>query len=405
MESDDNHYQGSKSPSQTQLAHAGRGADATGALSVPIYQTSTFEAPTAEQLARDCVASGPAQLYTRWGNPTTAALERAAAKLEGGERAVAFASGMGAISAAVLASVTGGDHIVAGPSLYGGTTELLNDLLPTWGIQTTFAATPAAEAFEAAMRPNTRLVYVETPANPTLALTDIEAVAAVAHQRGAQVVVDNTYASPWNQQPLSLGADAVVHSATKYLAGHSDVISGLAIGSETWAHQVWMRLKLLGACPSPHDAWLVIRGMKTLGLRVARQNATAEAVATYLEAHPQVERVHYPGLTSHPDHGLASRQMRGYGGMVAFEVTGGRERAQALTDGLSLIARAASLGGPETLAVHPASTTHAHVDSAARRRAGLADGLIRLSIGLEEPGDLIDDLDRALSSHRRGPSL
>lgn len=382
----------------TRLVHAGSEANETSALSVPIYQSSTFRFASAEQGADLCAAVAPSHLYTRWGNPTTRALELALADVEGGEAALAFSSGMAAGVTAVMPMVASGDHVVAANCLYAGMTELFERVLPPLGVETTFVDPAEEGAFERALQPATKLIYVETPANPTLAVTDLAAVAALGRARGIFTLADNTWASPWNTRPLELGIDAVVHSATKYLGGHSDLIAGAAIGRRQWIERIWPYLKIFGGCPSPHDAWLLHRGMKTLGLRVERQNATAQAVAEFLDRHPRVRTTYYPGLPGHPGHAVAQRQMRGFGGMLAFEVEGGFDAGRRLLESVRLITHAVSLGGVETLAVHPASTTHAPLTPAERHRADISDGLIRMSIGLEEPADLIADLEAGLAA-------
>ena len=382
----------------TRLVHAGAEINETSAVVTPIFQTSTFSFDSAEQGAELCQSTAPSQLYTRWGNPTTHALELALADVEGGEAALAFSSGMAAGVTAVMAMVKSGDHVVGANCLYAGMTELFERVLTPLGVTTTFVDPADLDAFEAALRPETRLIYVETPANPTLAITDLAAVAELARSRGIFTLADNTWASPWNTRPIELGIDAVIHSATKYLGGHTDVISGAAIGSREWIDRVWPYLKIFGGCPSPNDAWLVARGIKTLGLRVDRQNANAQAIAEHLAGHPRIEQVFYPGLLDHPGHEIAKRQMRGFGGMLSFEVQGGLEAGRKMLDSTRLVIHAVSLGGIETLAVHPASTTHSPLTPEERQRGGISEGLIRMSIGIEEPRDLIDDLDQALAS-------
>lgn len=381
---------------QTRLIHAGREANETSAITVPIYQSSTFRFDSAEQGADLCAATAPSHLYTRWGNPTTRALELALADVEGAEAALAFSSGMAAGVTAVMPMVKSGDHIVAANCLYAGMTELFERVLPPLGVETTFVDPAEDGAFERALRPATKLIYVETPANPTLAITDLAAVASLGRERGIFTITDNTWASPWNTRPLELGIDAVIHSATKYLGGHSDLIAGAAIGSREWIDRIWPYLKIFGGCPSPHDAWLLHRGMKTLGLRVDRQNSTAQTVAEFLSRHPLIENTYYPGLPDHPGHEIAKRQMHGAGGMLSFEVKGGYEAGRSLLENVRLITHAVSLGGVETLAVHPASTTHAPLTPEERQRADISEGLIRMSVGLEEPKDLIADLEQAL---------
>jgi methionine-gamma-lyase len=381
----------------TRAVHAGAHVNPTRAVSMPIFQSSTFRFDSCAHGAELTAETAPGELYTRWGNPTAQALEEAVADLEGGEAALAFASGMGAGSAAVIASVQAGDHCVVANCLYAGMTELFEGLLGRFGVETTFVDPSDMAALEAAVRPNTKLIYVETPANPTLAITDLAAVARIGKAKGVLTLVDNTWASPMNQRPIELGIDGVVHSATKYLAGHSDVISGMAVGSRVWIDQVWGMLKVLGACPSPHDAWLVLRGLKTLAVRVPRQNETCQALAEFLNGHPRVSAVHYPGLPDHPGHAIAKQQMHGFGGMLSFEVVGGIGPGQAVIEGLQLVTHAVSLGGTESLAVHAASTTHAPISEEARIRAGVTPGLIRLSVGLESVEDLIADFEQAFA--------
>jgi methionine-gamma-lyase len=388
----------------TRIVHAGSGSNPSHAVSMPIYQSSTFRFDSCAHGAELSASVAPEELYTRWGNPTARALEEAVADLEGGEAALAFASGMGAGSAAVMASVKGGDHCVVASCLYAGMTELFEGVLDSFGVESTFVDASDLARVEQAVRPETRLIYVETPANPTLALTDLAGVAEIAKRHGIFTIADNTWASPWNQRPLELGIDAVVHSATKYLAGHSDVISGVAVGRRVWIDRVWKMLKIFGACPGPNDAWLVLRGIKTLALRVPRQNETAQAVAEALAAHPTVSVVHYPGLASHPGHELARRQMGGFGGMLAFEVKGGVDAGKRVVESLELVTHAVSLGGVETLAVHAASTTHAPLSEEARARGGVTPGLIRVSIGLESAQDLIADFEQALARVGRVPA-
>lgn len=388
----------------TRAVHAGSEANETSSLAMPIFQTSTFRFESVDQGRTLSAAKAPTHLYTRWGNPTVRAPELALAELEGGEAALCFASGMAAGSTAVMATVSGGDHIVAAASLYAGMVELFERVLPRFGVTTTFVDATDLGAIEAAITDATRLIYVETPANPTLALTDLAGVARIAKARGVFTIADNTWASPWNQRPIELGIDAVVHSCTKSLGGHTDVVSGAAIGSRAWIGRVWPLFKVLGGCPGPHDAFLLLRGLKTLPLRAARQNETALAVARFLEAHPNVAAVHYPGLESHPQHALARAQMTGgFGGMLAFEVVDGFDAGRRVLEALRLVIHAVSLGGVESLAVHPASTTHGPLTKDERARACITDGLIRVSIGLEDAADLIADFDRALSPDRSPP--
>lgn len=366
-------------------------------ISTPIYQSATFRAKNAAQIAEYVEACHPGSFYSRWGNPTVEVFERVVADLEGGERALAFSSGMAAIGTTLLALLAPGDHVVAAHSLYSATTHLLDDHLRRTGIEVTFVDPSDVDAFRQAARERTRLFYIETPCNPTLTLTDIRAVAECARRCGAILVADNTFATPLNQNPLGLGADLVVHSATKYLCGHSDVIAGVAVGRQSLIERIWQTQKLLGGCMDPHAAWLLLRGVKTLGVRIDRHNANALTVARWLQGHAAVERVRYPGLESHPQHALASRQMRGFGGMVAFELRGGREAGLRLVEATRLALLAVSLGGVETLIEHPASMTHGMLSDQQLQSAGIAPGLVRLSVGIEDAADLLADLEQALA--------
>jgi cystathionine beta-lyase/cystathionine gamma-synthase len=355
----------------------------------PIFQTSTYVQPAiAEPL-------GGIYDYARVANPTREALERNLAALEGGAQGIAFASGLAAIEA-VVKRLSAGDHIVSEENTYGGTTRMFTRVLAKLGLEFTFVDTRDPDAVAAAMRPRTRLVHVETPTNPMMRLCDIEAVAEIAHDGGALLMVDNTFATPFNQRPLELGADVAVHSTTKYLNGHSDIIGGaVLVRDDALAEEIRFVRKSSGAVPGPMDAWLCLRGTKTLHLRMAAHNANGLAVARHLEAHPAVDRVLYPGLPSHPQHELATRQMSGFTGMVSVDV-GTLDRARALVEHTTIFQLAESLGGVESLISVPALMTHASVPKEMRERAGVTDGLVRLSVGIEDPNDLIADLDRAL---------
>ncbi len=381
----------------TRAVHAGREANPTRAVAPPIFQTAVFELEDAAAGARFAQATAPTEYYTRWGNPTTRQAEEVLAALEGGERALLLSSGMAAIATAVLACLRSGDHLVAGRSLYAATMELFQNTLPQLGIEVTFVSPTDPENFRRAIRSNTRLLYVETPSNPRLDLTDLEAVARIAREHGLFTLADNTFATPYNQQPLRLGIDAVVHSATKYLGGHHDLTAGAIIGPASFIEQCWRQAKIFGPTLSPFEAWLLIRGVKTFGLRLERQNTNAQRIAEFLESHPRVARVFYPGLPSHPQHELARRQMRGFGGMIAFEVKGGRDAGRRLVESVRLITLAVSLGGVTSLIQHPASMSHGPIPEEERQATGITEGLIRLSIGIEDVEDLIEDLDRALS--------
>ncbi len=382
----------------TKAIHGRGGPEAEGAVSTPIFETTTFHYDTVEAGAALGLDRGEGYFYTRWGNPTTAALEERVALLEGGEMAIATGSGMGAISTVILGSLKTGDHLVAPRASYQAAHELFAQILPRYGIASTLLDTVVTEAYEAALRPETRVVYIESPNNPLLDVTDIAAVARLARAHGALSVADNTFASPYNQNPLLLGVDLVVHSATKYLGGHADVTAGLIVGSRNRVLALRPTFRIHGPVLDPFAAWLVLRGLKTLGLRMERQNANALALARALAAHPKVERVHYPGLPEHPGHRIAHRQMRGFGGMISIEVRGGLAAGARVVEALRTAVMAVSLGSVETLVTHPASTTSVTIPAADRARAGIREGLIRISVGIEEVEDLIDDFTQALEA-------
>lgn len=370
-------------------------------LSTPIYQTSTFAFDDAARYANALRQPGQGYSYTRYENPTTAQLEATLADLERGERALVAASGMGAIAAALLGLLRTGDHLILPHSLYGGTYSLANGLMRRFGVESTFVdmADLAAvrTAVRTAARPTTRILYAETIANPTMDVADLPALAALAHELGLALVVDNTIASPYFCRPLEQGADVVVHSATKYLGGHSDVVAGAAVFADPTHHRAaWKTMIDLGASPDPFAAWLVLRGLKTLPLRMRQHDQSAGTVARWLGAHPRVERVYWPGLPSHPSHDVACRVLNGCSGMLSFDVWGGREAGRRFIESTRLASLAASLGGPETLVSHPASTTHRQLDAEALRRAGIGEGMIRVSVGLEDPQDIVADFAQAL---------
>jgi len=370
--------------------HAGQEPDpATGATIVPIYQTSTY---TQESVGRHKGFD-----YSRTINPTRIALERQLAALEDAEYGAAFASGMAA-TAAVLNALSAGDHAVVTDDLYGGTYRLFSRVLERYGLQFTYVDMSDLNAIRAAIRPNTKLFWIETPTNPMLKLVDIRAVADLKRDASQLVVVDNTFASPYFQQPLALGADAVVHSTTKYIGGHSDVVGGVAVTNNRDLFEVVkFHQNAVGGVPGPHDAWLTMRGAKTLALRMREHAKNAQAVAEFLEAHEEVDRVYYPGLPSHPQHELAKRQMSGFGGMVSFTLKGPVERAIDFAGRMKYFSLAESLGGVESLICHPARMTHGSIPKEERERRGVTDGLLRLSVGIEDVDDLIDDLQGALS--------
>ncbi|HJV05582.1 MAG TPA: aminotransferase class I/II-fold pyridoxal phosphate-dependent enzyme [Actinomycetota bacterium] len=362
----------------------------------PIYQSATYAFDDPEVLAETIRRGKEAGfVYTRWHNPTRALLEEIVADLEGAERAVSFASGMAAISTVLATLARSGDHVVTSPSLYGGTHSVMAEILPRWGVEVTMARSARAEDVVAALRPDTAVCYVETIGNPTLAVPDLEAVAAACRRNETPMVVDNTFASPYLCNPVALGADVVVHSATKYLGGHADVTAGVAAGPEDLLREVRDLSIDLGGVAGTLDAWLAVRGIQTLALRMERHCATALELAGMLEEHPKVSRVWYPGLPSHPDHEVALRILRAGGGMVSFELAD-YEAGTRFQEALEIAKVAPSLGGTHTLAVHAASVTHTQLSPEQRRAVGITDGFIRVSVGLEDPEDLLEDFQRAL---------
>lgn len=373
----------------TRTIHAGQPPDpATGATITPIYQTATF--------TQEAIGRHKGYEYARTGNPTRAALEACIAALEEGTHGLAFASGSAA-TVAVLSLLRPGDHVVAADDLYGGTYRLFERVYRPLGIDIAYVDGRDPSQFAQAARPETRLIWVETPTNPLLQLVDLEAVADIARRQRALLAVDNTFATPYLQQPLLLGADIVVHSTTKYLSGHSDVIGGAVVTRDATLHEaIAFYQNAAGAVPGPMDCWLTLRGIKTLPLRMRQHQENAQRVAEFLAAHPRVERTHYPGLPTHPQHRLARRQMRGFGGMVSLALPGGRPAAHAFTQRLRLFALAESLGGVESLACYPAEMTHGSIPAAERERRGITAGLVRLSVGIEDVEDLLEDLAQAL---------
>jgi methionine-gamma-lyase len=366
-------------------------------IGTPIWQSSTFAFREPGEVAAAATATRPETFYTRYGNPNFTAVQEAIAVLEGGESALVTASGMAAIMLVFLGTLENGDHLIAQSCHYVGTMKALEAWLPRYGIDVTLVEQTDLGAFEAAIRPNTRLIFVESPVNPTLAVTDLAGVAALARERGITTCIDNTFATPINQRPIELGINLVVHSATKYLGGHSDVTAGFVVGDKERIETLWHGLIIHGGISHPFESWIIhggishpfeswllARGIQTLPFRVARHNSNAMAVAQFLESHGAVERVYYPGLASHPQHELAKKQMDGFGGMVVFELAGGFE--------------AVSLGGTETLAVHAASMIHARLTPEQRAEAGISENLIRVSVGLEDPEDIIADFDQALQA-------
>jgi cystathionine beta-lyase/cystathionine gamma-synthase len=372
--------------------HAGQEPDpATGAIIVPIYQTSTY--------VQDALGQHKGYEYARTQNPTRSALEGNLAAIEGGKAAYAFASGMAA-TGAVMTLLESGDHVVVTDNTYGGTYRLFERVLRKYQLDFTYVDTSSIDAIRGALRPGTKMLFLETPTNPVLRLTDLAAASEVAHAHGAFVVVDNTFASPYVQRPIEYGADIVVHSTTKFLNGHSDSVGGIVVAMRD-EHVEWLKFvqNAEGAILGPMDSWLVLRGTKTLPLRMERHNANAAVLADYLAAHPKVKRVHYPGLSTHPQHALAKRQMRGFGGLISFEL-GSFENARAFLNSVRLMALAESLGGVETLISHPATMTHASVPPERRAQTGITDDMVRVSVGIEDLDDLIADLAQALEQVR-----
>ncbi|MCB0077352.1 MAG: PLP-dependent transferase [Anaerolineales bacterium] len=388
--------QGRRWGPQTTAVHAGH-AGVTGDLAPPLHLSTSFSHGSADEAAH-AFAHEDSPIYSRWGNPTIAHLEAAVAALEGAEAALATASGMAAISTALLTALQSGDHVVATTGLYSGSYHLLRRDLPALGIECSVADATEPAAFAAAIRGNTKVIYLESPANPTFALNDLAAIVEIAQAHGLTTIIDNTFATPINQQPHRWGVDVTVHSATKYICGHGDAIAGVITASESFIQRARKGpLRNFGAVLSPFNAWLVLRGLHTLPLRMAQHNGSARHLADWLAHQPEVAWLRYPHHPSHPQYELARRQMTGGGGVLVFELHGGVAAGRTLLDHVRLCRRAVSLGDVRTLITHPASTTHASVAQQVRLAAGLSDGLVRLAVGLEDVEDLIADLSQALS--------
>ncbi|GAX89902.1 methionine gamma-lyase [Effusibacillus lacus] len=386
----------------TKLLHEGhRPEPVTGALTQPIYQTSTFVFSDADQGAARFGGTEEGYMYSRLGNPTVDTLAERIAVLENGEMGLAFGSGMAAISHVMMALVKSGDHIIASDALYGCSFALFQSILSErFGVNVSFVDTSSVDKVEAAVRPETTVLYLETPANPTMKLSDIQALSRLAKAKNIKVLVDNTFMSPYLQRPLELGADVVIHSATKYIGGHGDVVGGLAVGPKELMSKIKRSfLKDLGGVMGPFDAFLLLRGLKTLTLRVERHCSNAMEVAEFLKGHPAVDQVYYPGLSDFPQYNLAKKQMHGFGGTLSFVVKGGLEKGRAVMNSVRLCQLAVSLGDVHTLIQHPASMTHAVIPKEERLKVGITDGLVRLSVGIEDVNDIIEDLDQALSKH------
>ena len=368
------------------------------AISTPIFQSSTFAFESAEHGAAIFRGEDDSYVYTRLGNPTQAALETEMAYLEQGEAALVLSSGMAAATTAVLNCCQTGEHVVAGDTLYGGTHQLFTQTMPRMGISVTEVPADDPENFAAAITDKTRLIYLESPANPTLVLTDIAKVAEIAHAKGIPVLVDNTFCTPYLQSPLLLGADIVLHSATKYIGGHGDTVAGVLVGKADWIMTARMEiLRDIGGCISPFNAWLLLRGLKTLPVRMDRHMENAMEIAQFLSYHPKIKQVIYPGLKTHPQHDLAARQQRGFGGMISFLVEGGREAGRIVMDNVKLCTLAVSLGDVDTLIEHPATMTHSTYSDEELATVGIDPAMVRLSVGLENVEDLVADIRQALA--------
>lgn len=368
-----------------------------GPMSLPIYQTSTFEVKDNDEQLR---LTGSDSYYTRYGNPTNTAAERTIAELEGVDAALTFASGMGAITTTLMALLKAGDHVVAQRDVYGGTHKFLSQWLPKFGVETTFVDSTEYSQHEHAIRPSTKLLYVESPTNPALRVIDLRRTASLAKEHALISMIDSTFATPINQQPAEFGFDLIMHSGTKYLGGHTDLICGVVAGRKELIEKILSTRTTIGNCMDPHASWMLVRGMKTLAVRVARQNENALRVAEFLEQHSKVRHVHYPFLQSHPQHALAKTQMLGGGGMVTFEVEGTGEDARRVSEALRLFTLAPSLGGVESLVSIPVLTSHLMVPEGDRQKMGVTEQMIRLSVGIENADDLIADLEHALEAVR-----
>ncbi|HOV55605.1 MAG TPA: aminotransferase class I/II-fold pyridoxal phosphate-dependent enzyme [Bacteroidales bacterium] len=379
------------------LVHGSEIEDEMGSVVTPIYQTSTFKFKDAQQGANRFAGKEEGYIYTRLGNPTIKALEKKLALLEHGYDALACASGMAAVNTALLSLLQAGDHMISTDAIYGCTFDVFTESYLKFGINISFVDTCNLDLIEENIKPNTKVIYLETPANPTLKIADLEAICKIAKQHNIYVVVDNTFASPILQNPIDFGADLVVHSLTKFINGHADIVGGAVIAKTEELYKIiYPTFKNMGFNMDPHQAFLVDRGSKTMNLRVMKCQENAQKVAEFLEKHDKVASVAYPGLKSHPQYDLAKKQMRGPGSMISFELKGGYAAGQKLMDSVKLIALAVSLGGIESLIQHPASMTHAHVSEEAKKAAFITEGLVRLSVGIEDIEDLLEDIDQAL---------
>jgi len=382
----------------TKAVHAGEKRDpSTGAVVTPIYETSVFAFSRTKELIDVMSGKKGGYIYTRYGNPTVRTVERKMAELEGAEDVAVFSSGMAAIATTIFTLVSSGDHVVSTRDLYGGTLAFFKEVLPKFGVEASLVEATDFDEMKSAIQENTKVIYAETPTNPTLKLVDVSKVAKLGKKKGITVVVDSTFASPYNLKPIQFGVDVVIHSATKYLGGHNDVTAGMVGGSENFVQKLKEMRKHFGGTLDPLAAWLLLRGLKTLGLRMERHNSNGVRVAKYLEKHPKVKRVYYPGLPSHPQYSIAKRQMKGFGGVVSFEIDGDFEETMKCVDNLKLCYLAASLGGAETLATQPVACSHYFVSAEDRKKAGITDQLVRLALGIEDPEDIIADLEQAFN--------
>ncbi|HZS06925.1 MAG TPA: aminotransferase class I/II-fold pyridoxal phosphate-dependent enzyme [Blastocatellia bacterium] len=381
---------------QTKAVYTSKELNHTHAVSPPIWLTTTFSAESAEHFYEMATVPRHAEFYTRYGNPTHQQVEATLAALEGGEAALVTSSGIGAIFPAVMCQLRSGDHVVAQRNHYAATTVLFRDILPRFGVECTVVDQTNTSEFASAVRPNTKIIYTETPVNPLMQITDLRAIADLGRKHAIVTMCDNTFATPINQRPIELGIDVVLHSATKYIGGHHDVTAGAMIGTKAFIDEAWRFAVVSGSVLSPFDGWLLLRGLRTLGLRVERHNQNARALARFLEAHPEIERVYYPGLESFPQHELAKSLMSGFTGMLSVEVRGGYSGAEKLISSLKLATRAASLGGFETLVVHPAAMWSLQLSPEQQRATGISESLVRISVGLEDERDLVADFAQAL---------
>lgn len=381
----------------TKLIHGGGYKDKYGSVNVPIFQSSTFEFESAEEGARCFLGESDGYIYTRLGNPTINALEKMVAELEGGFGGIGTSSGMGAINTVYMALLSKGDHMISSDAVYGPSRVIMEDHYSRYGVESTYVTTSDIKNIKEAIKPNSKVLFIETPANPTVEITDIKACAEIAKEHGLILVVDNTFSSPYLQRPLELGADVVLHSMTKFINGHADIVGGMVVAKTNEMYKKLRSMMIsLGCNLDPHQSYLVIRGLKTLAIRIDRAQQNAQKIAEYLEKHPKVEWVRYPGLPSHPQYELAKKQMDGPGALISFGLKGGFEAGKTLMNNVKISILAVSLGGVESLIEHPASMTHSKVSMADKLKAGITDGLVRYSAGIEDINDLLWDLEQAL---------